>query len=394
MTSKKKRRKRKAGGIKPKGFFLVLFILLSGAAVIGLFTTLFPSKKPAQPLLYEETETIKTDLQKELIKIDHIIYDSLYQRGVSEQNILFLSVKPQRDGNRTWDFTELLIKIPDKRSALKLQQKIDDTLTRQKPGIKHILEKISLSESVFKIFTLGLYTHKIKLAWENHYSPGRDGLPRVAIIMDDLGYDPHMVAPFIHLDLPIAFSVLPMAPYSLPIAAEVRDKGQELILHLPMEPNNYPEVNPGPGALLTQMSDEEIRKVLGEHLKRIPGIRGVNNHMGSYFSTRKDKMAIVLRDLKRRNLFYIDSRTTPWTVADKMAHELGVPVASRSVFLDDDQTPKAIRFQVERLLGLARHSGMAIGIGHPYKQTLTILNGYLNKLNSEVRVVPVSDLVG
>jgi polysaccharide deacetylase 2 family uncharacterized protein YibQ len=287
-----------------------------------------------------------------------------------------------------------LIKIPNKQSALQLENKIDGTLSRLKPGIKYILERISLSESVFKIFTLGLYSHKIKLVWENHTKPDRDGLPKIALIMDDLGYDPHMVAPFIHLDLPLAFSILPLAPYSLSIANEVQNKGYELMLHLPMEPNNYPEVNPGPGALLTGMNERQIREILGDHLNRIPGIRGVNNHMGSYFSARKDKMNIVLRELKKRNLFYIDSRTTPRTVAHKLAKKMGLSVASRSVFLDNSPNRKAIRFQMERLLGLARHSGTAIGIGHPHKETLTILNGYLKKFKSEVQVVPVSELVG
>jgi hypothetical protein len=394
MTSKKKRRKRKANSVKPKGFFLILPILLGSAAVFGIFTYLFPSKKPNPPLMFEETETVRSGYQKKIIKIDHMIYDSLYQRGISEQNILFLSVKPQRDGTKVWDFTELLIKIPDKQSALQLEKKIDGTLSHVKSGIKYILERISLSESVFKIFTLGLYSHKIKLVWENHYKPDRDGLPKIALIIDDLGHDPHMVAPFIHLDLPLAFSILPLAPYSLSIANEVQNKGYELMLHLPMEPNNYPQVNPGPGALLTGMNERQIRNILGDHLKRIPGIQGVNNHMGSYFSARKDKMTIVLRELKKKNLFYIDSRTTPRTVAHKLAQKMGLPVASRSVFLDNSPTRKAIIFQMERLLGLARHSGTAIGIGHPYKETLTILNGYLKKFKSEVRVVPVSELVG
>ena len=104
-------------------------------------------------------------------------------------------------------------------------------------------------------------------------------------------------------------------------------------------------------------------------------------------------MAIVLSEIKKRNLFYIDSRTTSKTVAFELAKKMGVPVASRSVFLDNDLSPKATRFQMERLLGIARHTGRAIGIGHPNRATLKLLKDYLPKLKKEVNVVPVSDQV-
>ena len=104
-------------------------------------------------------------------------------------------------------------------------------------------------------------------------------------------------------------------------------------------------------------------------------------------------MAIVLSELKKRNLFYIDSRTSRETVAFELAKEMGVPVASRNVFLDNDLSPTAITFQMQRLLGMARHSGAAIGIGHPNLATLKLLKNYLPKLKTEVEVVPVSELV-
>ena len=105
-------------------------------------------------------------------------------------------------------------------------------------------------------------------------------------------------------------------------------------------------------------------------------------------------MAVVMSELKNRNLFYIDSRTTAETVAAELAEEMGVPTASRSVFLDNDLSSTAIRFQMERLLGIARHSGAAIGIGHPNLETLSILKEYREKLKSRVELVPVSELIG
>ena len=166
------------------------------------------------------------------------------------------------------------------------------------------------------------------------------------------------------------------------------------MLHLPMEPKNYPSLNPGPGALLTEMDETDIRRILEAHLSRIEGSRGVNHHMGSRFTERNDKMGIVLRELKKRNLYYIDSRTTKETVALEMAKEMGLPSGRRHVFLDNELSPKRIRFQVERLLGMARRSGTAIGIAHPHKETLKALKEYQHRLGNGVKMVPASELVG
>ena len=216
---------------------------------------------------------------------------------------------------------------------------------------------------------------------------------RVAIIIDDLGYDPDIASSFIHLDLPISLSVLPCAPYTDLIVREANENGCEIILHLPMEPKHYPSVNPGPGALFLSMEEQEILRILDKDLKDIPGARGVNNHMGSSFTENRDKMLVVLRELKKRNLFYLDSRTTSNTVGLKLAKNMGLPAAKRSVFLDNDLAPKAIRIQLERLLSMARHSGFAIGIGHPHKETLEVLTEYHSGIKAEFNIVNVSELV-
>jgi len=166
-----------------------------------------------------------------------------------------------------------------------------------------------------------------------------------------------------------------------------------LLLHLPMEPKGYPRLKPGPGALLIDMGTKEINKIIGASVKQIPGLRGVNHHMGSNFTERADKMSLVLTEIKKRKLFYVDSRTTIKTVAYNQAKKMGVPVAKKSVFLDHDLSSKAIKFQFERLLGMARYSGTAVGIGHPHKETLQILKEYLDRLKKEYNVVPVSELV-
>jgi polysaccharide deacetylase 2 family uncharacterized protein YibQ len=394
MAAKKRKRRTREYAITQKGLLLLILLFLGSISILFFFYYLSHANKPAYTPIYEEINATNSSFIDQVVKIEDTIYESLYREGISEENILFLSVSPVHAKSKAWDFTKLWVKLPNKNSALHITQMIGSMLSSLNPEVKYKVEGVSKREKILHIYALGLYSHEIRMTWDDHQKSPRTELPRIAIIIDDLGYEPHSIDAFLKMDLPFAFSVLPRAPYTQPIAIKAGNKGHELILHLPMEPTDFPNVNPGPGALLTKMSKRKIRTTLNRHLDEIPGIRGVNNHMGSFFTAKKDKMAIVMRELKKRNLFYIDSRTTTETVAHELAETYGVPVASRSVFLDNDLSQKMMRFQMERLLGIARHSGAAIGIGHPYKETINLLKDYLGKLRTRVRVVPVSELIG
>lgn len=217
--------------------------------------------------------------------------------------------------------------------------------------------------------------------------------PKVAIIIDDLGYDSALAFSFLKLNLELSLSILPSAPFTDIIVREANNKGREIILHQPMEPKDYPSVDPGPGALFLSMNQRDIRQILDKNLREIRGAKGVNNHMGSSFTKSREKMLLVLQEFKNRGLFYVDSRTTRGTVGFEQAKRIGLPAAERTIFLDNNQDPKAIRVQIELLLEIARDFGSAIGIGHPYNETLEILEKYQNRLKEEFDVVPVSELV-
>jgi len=393
MGIKKKRSSRKSHLSGTKAYVLVCSFFLGCLIALGLFIYLSNSIITTSPPIYEEIYSITSDLNKKIGQIDCAIYESLYKRGITEKDIFFSAVRPMQERGYDWDFTELLINLPDKKSVIQLEKIINLELSKLKSAVRLKNEKIANSEIVYHVFALGLYTHKIRLIRKGYVQKTHKGLPRIAIIIDDLGYDRDMAISFMQLDLPLSLSVLPLAPYTGYIANEANKRGRELLLHLPMEPKGYPRLNPGPGALLVDMGAEEIREIIGDLVTQIPGIRGVNHHMGSYFTERVDKMSLVLSELKKRNLFYIDSRTTSKTVAFKQAKKMGVPVAKKSVFLDHDLSSKAIKFQLERLLGMARYSGTAVGIGHPHKETLKILKEYLDLLKTEYNVVPVSELV-
>ena len=221
----------------------------------------------------------------------------------------------------------------------------------------------------------------------------RDPRPAVAIIIDDLGYDRDLALSFVRLNPGLSLSILPSAPFTRILVSEATRMRGEIILHQPMEPKGYPAVNPGPGALLLSMDKGELLRILDRNLREIEGARGVNNHMGSAFTENREKMGIVLEELKKRGLFYLDSRTTTGTVGLEQARKIGLPAAERSVFLDNVPQIGSIRIQIDRLLDIAGNRGSAIGIGHPHHETLVTLRDYLLRLTIGFRLVPVSELV-
>ncbi len=216
----------------------------------------------------------------------------------------------------------------------------------------------------------------------------------MAIVIDDLGNELGPAERIARWREPVAGAVLPGLRWSAASARALSRGGKEVLLHLPMEPAGYPKVHPGPGVILRAQSDSEIVRILEEDLDSVPGAAGVNNHMGSAATADPRVMRTVARVLSGRGLFFLDSRTTEATVAERVAGESSVPAARRRVFLDDVSTEAAVRAQLAELVRRARKEGSAIAIGHPYPATLAVLERDLPGLVKEsVRVVRVTELM-
>jgi polysaccharide deacetylase 2 family uncharacterized protein YibQ len=215
---------------------------------------------------------------------------------------------------------------------------------------------------------------------------------RVALVIDDLGRDIEALRPLESLGVPVTYAVLPFEEHTPQVVAELRKRGVEMLLHLPMEPKNGED--PGPGALRRGMGDEELRERTLAALKAVPGAVGVNNHMGSGLSADHGPMTTILSLLAERRLFFLDSRTSAESVGYRVALDLGIPAAERQVFLDADLSPEAIRGQFQRLLDVARTHGAAIAIGHPFPETLEALKNEVPRAKAEgYEFVPVSYLL-
>jgi len=215
---------------------------------------------------------------------------------------------------------------------------------------------------------------------------------RVALVIDDLGRSVDDLRLLAALGVPVTYAVLPFETETPAVVAELRRLHAEFLLHLPMEPKNHG--NPGPGALLERMTDDELRQRTIAALQAVPGAVGMNNHMGSLLSSEEGPMNTVLAVIGERRLFYLDSRTSGGSVGYKVATELGIPAAERQIFLDDDPSPETIRAQFQHLLDLARTRGAAIAIGHPHPTTLAVLMSEVPKAKAAgYDFVPVSYLL-
>ena len=220
------------------------------------------------------------------------------------------------------------------------------------------------------------------------------GVYKVAIIIDDLGYNNGNAEELLKIDAPLTFSIFPHGPYSKSLAQKAHTMGRDVMLHLPMEPYEYPQKNPGNGALLLDMDNEKLLKKLEANIRSVPFIKGVNNHMGSKFTEDKQKMRVILNELEKRDLFFLDSRTSKNTVGYSIAKEMGIKVAERNIFLDNDQDLKSINAQIYKLAKLSLKIGSAIGIGHPHPATIKALEQMIPELKAKgIEVVPVSQLV-
>lgn len=222
---------------------------------------------------------------------------------------------------------------------------------------------------------------------------GQTHLPgHVALVIDDLGERPEDLVPLLALGVPVTYAVLPFEKHTNEVAAELRNRRVEMLLHLPMEPQNGED--PGPGALRVEMDDDQLRERTEAALRAVPGVVGVNNHMGSRLSEDERALTPVLRVLAERGLFFLDSRTSASSLGYRTARSLGLPAAERHVFLDRDPSPEAIRTQFRRLLDLSRTRGAAVAIGHPLPDTLQVLTEEVPKARAEgFEFVPVSYLL-
>jgi polysaccharide deacetylase 2 family uncharacterized protein YibQ len=287
------------------------------------------------------------------------------------------------------------VTVPDPSKAIALEHALAEIARRNKLSI---VERSSADVERFDLAFHGTHTHTVRVvtplaARARAAKPRGFATPRLAIIIDDLGNDHAAGDSVISLPFPLTVSVLPQLPFSTELSEEAYRRGDQVLLHLPMQAESV-GVPPEQAELRVGMGAQQVRSVLSGMLETVPHVVGVNNHEGSRATSDPALMEALMPALRDRGLFFIDSRTTAATVAYDAAERAGVAAASRKVFLDDTPERDAIRAQLQTAAGDALRDGSAIAIGHPHPATIAVLAEDVPSLEARgVRMVFASDLV-
>ena len=208
-------------------------------------------------------------------------------------------------------------------------------------------------------------------------APAQQGKAYLSVIIDDLGQNTDRDSRVLALPGPVTLAIMPDTPHATEFARQAHRAGKTVILHMPMDPAT------GPYAWHPDTPLPELARRLDAALAKVPFAAGVNNHMGSRMTSEREPMTWLMNELQQRDLVFVDSRTSATTVAAAQAQALGLAHVSRDVFLDDVRTPEAIAGQLQQGIDLARQQGSAVLIGHPYPQTLEVLERELPRLKSQ-----------
>ena len=242
-----------------------------------------------------------------------------------------------------------------------------------------------------KIFLFAFLIIAISALIYSYQLRQRQRLPRVALVIDDWGYNLNNINQLRSMDIPITLAILPNLKYSTEITKEARFKNRQVVLHMPMEPKGS-FVRLEKHTITTDMGQEQIAAIFHKALDSVPGARGVSNHMGSRFTTDSKAMNIFLKLLKKKGLFFFDSLSTDESVCEAFTANLKVKFIKRDVYLDNFNKINYIKGQFYQLVEIAKRRGYAVGTGHDRAKTLMAIKELIPELRDKVRFIFVSEL--
>jgi polysaccharide deacetylase 2 family uncharacterized protein YibQ len=345
------------------------------------------------------------DMSQAVVELDRVVDGALVKLGVSGTTVEF---DERTTDKYSWTHRTKRGLIPYGMSAyecnLAITREVLESGARVIRGGEEGPDWRGLKTLILRLGYGDITTHTLVLRESGRGEAPEERLvgegesPKIAIVIDDFGYNSSDVATgIIDLDYPITISILPHTPQSASMAAAARRAGKEILVHIPMEPRGYPDADPGEGALMKDDTREQLLRGVDSALDDVPYAVGANNHMGSAFTSQHIPMRVVMGRLRERGLYFLDSMTSPESVGVSEARRAGVPVARNRLFIDsplDESGRIDVDSQMSELVEIARKSGSAIGIGHPHPETLRALTRKLPELERQgIELVFVSQLV-
>jgi len=420
-SGRKKRKSTKRGGTRRVALILFAFTAI-------LFGTIYYISFLKQEIELDEISETQTavDINSEINRIDKSLYHILFDLGITKKDILRRSSTVSTKGDEKWEYKETEFNAAGKNiTTHKIETELSQVASNSYTKATFKKNKTGI---VFDISVEGLKTHKlifdlekkspneaeVSASVKNSLTPKPEKqkslnsdidkkelfaskMSKVVIIVDDLGRDKTSADRFSAISTGLTFSILPDLPHSSYVEDLARKKNMEVMLHLPMEPkaiSGYNADDAGEGVLMVGQTKEAILRSLDRDLSAVPTAVGVNNHMGSKFTESRELMELVLRRLKSKGMFFVDSLTTSNSQGYEVARELGMKEAKRDYFLDDKTKGKEyVKRQLDKLVAKSEKNGFAIGICHPYPTTIEAFEEEIPRIRQKVQIVPVSEIL-
>ena len=340
--------------------------------------------------VYEQD--IKKGFLTRVRRVDRALLQSLLLLNINPDTVKHKEIKLKRHANSSYYYQTLVLTLPDDLKE-KFISGFGNYLRRRFKDAR--LQKVEEEGDSYRVRMNGVVTHLLILrSGPMQITEPERRKPQIAIVIDDMGENISKARKLKNIfGGSVSFSILPYSTYSRQVANLAVRNDISVLLHQPMEPLNYPEVDPGPGALMVEMDKSRIKNVFAANLNSIPGVIGVNNHMGSRFTADAQKMRVLMLELKARNLFFMDSLTCPESKANDLASRIGVEEINRDIFLDNEEDVEAILFQLQKAARLAKKSGSVVAIGHPYPETLKALQKWKKRRGDKFRLCSIEEIV-
>jgi hypothetical protein len=335
-------------------------------------------------------------LQREGKILNYLLFHQFFLHGLKREDVK-LTLKKVKKDKVSWNLYQVEILLPSSLPVQQVKSSLEKEIKSSLPDLA-LQGRLLNNDQYQATITYGKFT----VAQLTLTQPGGTAsigsrppaLGKIALVIDDLGPNLTLARELLALNFPLTFSILPFYTHSKEIAQEANSKGREVMLHLPLEPRDNQDLKPEKGTLYTWMNENDILAQLHEDLSSVPCVSGVNGHMGSRFTEDRSSMEKMFRELKNLELYFLDSLTTDKSAGSAVARNVGLRFGKRDIFIDRDLEDSTIADRLFQLAELSKKRGYAIGIAHPYPDTINTLKKILPMLSSEgIEFVPLSEVI-
>lgn len=344
---------------------------------------------PVSPGALPYEEALDAPLEEGVKQVDYALIQTLSRLGIDRSRLQMKVIENRHAGSEPYHF---------QRMRLHLAESPERFVKGFTEALQAWAERARLNrraDDLIEIRVDNVPTHELELSlFEEGDATPQETVKgaRLAIVIDDIGENMSAVRELLALDFPVTFAIWPRSTHGLEAAEAIHRAGREVMIHLPMEPEKYPQVKPGRGALFVRMSHDDIVATVRDAIRRVPYAVGLNNHMGSKFTQNVRGVRAVCDALEGGDLFVLDSVTHPRTVFQREARKAGLPSLKRNVFLDVINDRRNVVFQLDKAVRLAQAQGTAVAIGHPLPATIEGLREWGRSRDRSVQIVTAREL--